>query len=111
MEIREVVWAASAPATTRAPRVRALRDVEGLRRAMLYAGLAPSAAASPLNLEASGMPPASLVAALHPELAATAAAGGAEAADALDALAAQLAPRLRICVVRATRPAHAAGAR
>lgn len=106
-EIREVVWNGPADPNAKAAHVRALRDAEGLRKAMLYAGLSPSAAPAALEpLSAAGVPPSSIVAALYPELAAAAAkAPAGEAADALAALGAQLLPLLAICVVRGAKPA------
>jgi len=110
VEVREIVWRCAT--TVRAPRACSLRNADGLRRAMLYAGLAPPADAgnSISPLETAGVPVATLVGALYPDLAAAATGGAAEAADALDALVAQLSPRLGVCVLRATRPAHAPGA-
>ena len=125
VEVREVVWRtatdAASNAAARAPGVRALRDAEGLRRAMLFAGLAPAAAA-PLDvvpLSDADVSAVALVGALYPDLAAIAAAtggaahgsggGGSEALDALEALQAHLTPKLGVCVLQATRPAHAAG--
>jgi hypothetical protein len=103
------VWATAPPSPTFKLK---LRDADGLRRAMLYAGLSPSdASTAPPSLQPLDLPPSLLVNALYPELAAAATSNhNAEASDALEALAAQLAPLLGVCVLRGTRPAHVAGA-
>jgi len=106
VEVREVVWKSAPAANSRAPQLQALRAPEAVKRAMLYAGLAPSEPEmQPLRL--AGINPAPLVAGFYPELAR---AGSAEAADALAALQAQLVPQLEVCTVRGSRPQHAAGA-
>jgi len=109
VEVRELVWCSAANTST-APRVPVLRDQAELRRAILYAGLSPlavsdSPAVQPLQNAGHLLPP--LVAVLYPGLKAAAKLGDVEAADALQALAAQLAPRLSVCVVRATSPSMA----
>lgn len=119
--VQELVWLAGAgnsvgtkdssgdPATVAAssPRVRALRDADGLRRALLYAGLAPPAAASARPLSAGEA--SSAMAALYPTLASAAASGSDEARDALDALTATLAPKLGLCAMLCTRPEFKSG--
>ena len=85
-----------------------LRDADGLRRALLFAGLAPAASTpAPTPLTADAM---AAVAALYPQLASAAAVGGAEAKDALLALASVLAPRLGMCTITCSRPAFKPGA-
>jgi hypothetical protein len=85
-----------------------LRDADGLRRALLFAGLAPAASTpAPAPLTADAM---AAVAALYPQLASAAAVGGAEAKDALLALASVLAPRLGMCTITCSRPAFKPGA-
>ena len=90
--------------------LRSLRDVEGLRRALLFAGLAPAAAAAPAPTPLTPEGAAAAVAALYPQLASAAAVGGAEAKDALAALAAVLTPRVGLCTVVCSRPTFKAGA-
>ena len=104
VEVREIVWRASPDDAAKWTAVRALRDADGLRKAMLYAGLAPSATSAVEPFSAAGVTPAALAAALYPELAKAAATSG-EAADALVALASQLVPQLGVCVLRGTKPA------
>ena len=89
-----------------AARVRGLRDAAGLRRAVLFAGLArpddAGAPAAPVPVTPAAASAA--VAALYPELASAAATGSCEATDALAALAAVLAPQLGLCTLQCTRP-------
>jgi hypothetical protein len=112
VEVRELVWKSRPTAAASAPRVKALRDAESLRRALLFAGLTPSdAAPEASSLGLGGVPAADIVAALYPSLAfaATNQTGQSpEAADALGALGAQLVPMLGICTLRAAKPAYAA---
>jgi len=112
MLLQEVVRIAELPAAVhRAAQVRGLREASGLRRALLFAGLAttggaPATAPTPLAREAW----VTAVAALHPQLASLASAGSLEAVDALDALAAALGPSLGVCTITCTRPEFKAGA-
>lgn len=114
IEVREVIWRSWTPPASgwRSAAVRGLRDPEALRKALLYSGLTIADEAlqvEPLTL--AGCSSSAIASALYPQLASV--TGGAmsdEASDALTALAAQLAPMLGVCVVRATKPTYSAGA-
>ena len=101
IEVRELVWRSS-PADVNNPRVKALRDGEGLKKTLLFAGLTGDTAPDVQPVALAGVPPAQLVAALYPELGASAAKGSGEAADALAAIGVQLGPMLAFCILKAT---------
>lgn len=109
-EISELGLLAGHPASSAgaAPRIRALRDAEALRKAAIFAGLTVDAPAALTPLDGSLHGHA--VAALYPELAASAAAGSGEAADALGALKAALGPKLALLRLSARKPAYTSGA-
>ena len=109
VEVRELVWRGS-PADASNPRVRALRDGEGVKKALLFAGLSGATAPEVQPVALAGVPPAQLVGALYPELAASAAKGSGEAADALAAIGVQLVPMLAVCVLHASKPSYTSGA-
>lgn len=113
-----MVWTSSAgmPAVDVAPGLHALaaprtaswRTADALRKALVFAGLAPSGEPSLRAVPADVLRAA--VDAVYPSLAAAAADGAAEPADALAAIGALLAPHLSLAVVVAAKPAHKAGA-
>lgn len=115
VEVRELTW--KVPSNATAPRAQELRDADGLKRALLFAGLTvgemavePVADAQRLAELVAGESPSQLIERLYPELAALANKGSAEAADALSCLGTTLMPLLGVCVLRATKPAYKAGA-
>lgn len=112
LEVRELVW--KSPTNATAPRAQELRNAQGLKRALLFAGFTvttddAAANAAIEDVSCAGVPPGRLLSTLYPDLAALASKGSAEAADALSSLATTLAPLLGVCVLRATKPAYKAG--